>query len=267
MFEVEIKKSNKADLENKRWIGFLLGIIVALSIFFVAMEYSDENSSDSKDKLDLTKDLVLQDKDLLPAIDQEDVAKQKTEKKPTLEDMLNIKRSETPRKVTPHDAGKIDSEDKKTAAPQLSDTPVLTSKTEEVPDPTKVIEEAKKEMNKQTDDESDVQIERYDDKVSKRILSETPTPPGGWSSFMQWLTTNIQYPASAINASRTGVVNITFIINKDGMVSNVKVKNSNNSEFSLEVLRVVRTMGKWKPGIEKNKPCRSLIEIPVVFQI
>ena len=109
-------------------------------------------------------------------------------------------------------------------------------------------------------------MERYDDKVSKRILSETPTPPGGWSAFMKWLTTNIKYPDAAKRVKKQGIVNVTFIVNKDGTVSDVNVKETTNPEFDLEVLRVVRTMGKWKPGIEKNKPCRSMIEVPVVFQ-
>ena len=262
---MEIKKSNKADLENKRWVGFVLGLIVALSIFFVVMEYSSDDDGSDK-RVDSLKELVLQDKDMIPAIDQQDLAVKKTEEKPTMEDKLNLKRSETPQKVMPHEVGNMDSNDKKTAAPQLSDVPVITKEVSEVPDPSKVKEEAKKETNKLTDDNSDVQVERYDDKVSKRILSETPTPPGGWSAFMKWLTTNIKYPDAAKRVKKQGIVNVTFIVNKDGTVSDVNVKETKNPEFDLEVLRVVRTMGKWKPGIEKNKPCRSMIEVPVVFQ-
>lgn len=83
---------------------------------------------------------------------------------------------------------------------------------------------------------------------------------------MKWLTTNIKYPDAAKRVKKQGVVNVTFIVNKDGTVTDVNVKETTNPEFDLEVLRVVRTMGKWKPGIEKNKPCRSMIEVPVVFQ-
>ena len=125
----------------------------------------------------------------------------------------------------------------------------------------------KKETNKFTEDKSEVKIERTDDKIAKRILSETPTPPEGWSAFFVWLTKNIKYPEVAKQANQQAVVSITFIINSDGTVDDIKIKEAKNPIFEAEVLRVVRTMGKWKPGIQNNKPCKSLIEIPVVFSL
>lgn len=64
-----------------------------------------------------------------------------------------------------------------------------------------------------------------------------------------------------------GTVNITFIINVDGTVDDVRVKSGKIPVLNAEALRVLRTMGRWKPGIEKNRPCRSLVEIPIVFQL
>jgi tonB family C-terminal domain len=125
----------------------------------------------------------------------------------------------------------------------------------------------KKETNKFTEDDADKRIERYDDKVSKRILSETPTPPGGWSFFMTWLTKNIKYPDAAKQAKQQGTVSVTFIVNADGTVSDIKIKEAKNTDFEQEVLKVVRTMGKWKPGKQNNKPCKSLLEIPIVFSL
>ncbi len=118
-----------------------------------------------------------------------------------------------------------------------------------------------------TDDPSEEEAERYDDKVSKRILSQTPTPPGGWVEFMKWLTKTLQYPADAKQKQVQGTVNITFIINVDGTVDDVRVKSGKIPVLNAEALRVLRTMGRWKPGIEKNRPCRSLVEIPIVFQL
>ncbi len=263
---METKKSNKADLERKRWIGFLLGLIIASSIFFVAIEYSTGGGEEKADT-HLLKDIKLHDQDMIPAIDQQALAKQKDDKKPTVEDMLNLKRSETPNKVTPHEVGNMQSNDTKTAAPQISETPLLINEGTPLPDPPKDVEDAKKETNKFTEDKSEVKIERTDDKIAKRILSETPTPPEGWSAFFVWLTKNIKYPEVAKQANQQAVVSITFIINSDGTVDDIKIKESKNPIFEAEVLRVVRTMGKWKPGIQNNKPCKSLIEIPVVFSL
>ncbi|WP_455541441.1 energy transducer TonB [Prevotella fusca] len=264
---MEIKKSNRADLENKRWIGFLLGIIVALSIFFVAMEYNATGDADDSAESKAIKNVTLHDMDMLPAIDQQDLAKKQEDTKPTMEDLLNLKRRDIPNKVTPHDVGSMNSNDEKTGAPQVSDEPIIMPMVTTTPEPPKVKEEAKKEMEKMTDDPSDKVVERYDDKVSKRILSETPTPPGGWVEFMKWLTKTLQYPAAAKENKLQGTVNITFIINADGTVDDVKIKSGKVPVLNDEALRVLKTMGKWKPGIEKNKPCRSLIEIPFVFQL
>lgn len=264
---LEIKKSNRADLENKRWVGFLLGIIVALSFFFVAMEYNATGSDDDSANTKAIKNVTLHDMDMLPAIDQQDLAKTQEDKKPTMEDLLNLKRRDIPNKVTPHDAGSMNSNDKKTGAPQVSNEPIVMPMVTTTPEPPKIKEEAKKEMEKMTDDNSDKVVERYDDKVSKRILSETPTPPGGWVEFMKWLTKTLQYPAAAKENKLQGTVNITFIINADGTVDEVRIKSGKVPVLNDEVLRVLKTMGKWKPGIEKNKPCRSLIEIPFVFQL
>ena len=185
---MKTKKSNNADLENKRWIGFSLGVIIALSIFFVAMEYSTQDGEEREVNTNLLKDLKLHDQEMLPAIDQQNLTKEKDDKAPTVDDMLNIKRSETPQKVTPHEVGNTESNDDKTAAPNINEAPILTQQATSLPNPTKVEEVAKKETNKFTEDNSDKKIERSDDKIKKRILSETPTPPGGWSSFMVWLT-------------------------------------------------------------------------------
>ena len=245
---MEIKKSDRADLENKRWVGFLLGIIIALSVFFVAMEYNAAGTDDDAADSRTLKSVTLHDLDMLPAIDQQDLAKKQDEKKPTIEDMPNAN-------------------DRKTGAPQVSDEAVVMPMVTTTPEPPKVKEEAKKEMEKMTDDPSEEEAERYDDKVSKRILSQTPTPPGGWVEFMKWLTKTLQYPADAKQKQVQGTVNITFIINVDGTVDDVRVKSGKIPVLNAEALRVLRTMGRWKPGIEKNRPCRSLVEIPIVFQL
>jgi hypothetical protein len=264
---LEIKKSKQADLENKRWVGFMLGLIIALSAFFVAMEYTSNGGSDNNEDAKKITSVRLHSLDMLPAIDQTNVAKQKNDEKPTVEDMLNIKRSDTPVKVTPHSNGSMQSNDKVTAAPQVSNDIILSSNPIVLPPVPKVEQEAKKPTTKMSDDDAVKDIERYDDKVSKRILSETPTPPGGWVEFMKWLTKSLQYPVASKEAGVEGIVNVSFIISENGIVSAIKIKNSKDKNMEAEVLRVVNSMGKWKPGLSKNKPCKSMVEIPVVFKL
>ena len=89
----------------------MLGLTVALSIFFVAIEYSTQGDEEKQANANLLKDLKLHDQEMLPAIDQQNLAKEKDERKPTLEDMLNVKRSDIPQKVTPHEVGNTESND------------------------------------------------------------------------------------------------------------------------------------------------------------
>ena len=64
-----------------------------------------------------------------------------------------------------------------------------------------------------------------------------------------------------------GKVVVSFIINKDGSISGVKVEHSVDPLLDQEALRVVKMMPKWKPGVEKNKPCRTLFVIPINFKL
>ncbi len=264
---MEIKKSKEADIENKRWVGFTLGLIISLSIFFVAIEYNSNKGSEEHSDVKKITTVQLHNLDMLPAIDQTNVAKQKNDTKPTIEDILNLKRSDTPIKVTPHSTGSMQSNDKATAAPQVSNELVITYNPIILPPVPKVEQEAKKITTKMSDDNTTNDVERIDSKVNKRILSETPTPPKGWVEFMKWLTKSLQYPTISKKAGVEGVVNVTFIISETGTISDIKINKGKDQNMEAEVLRVINMMGKWKPGLVNNKPCKSMVEIPVVFKL
>lgn len=264
---LEIKKTQQADLDSRRWIGFTIGIIVAISIFYVAMEFSSSSIDDNNDKINIKKDLILNE-DMIPAIDQQDIAKDLNKDKPTTNDRLRVKRSDSPNKVTPHDVGSLKTNDPRTAAPRMTDIPIIVNSKSDIPNFTKAVDDiAKKELNKFTDDKSDKKIERIDDKIHKKLLAQAPTPPGGWSDFMVWLTKNIKYPKSAKENLKTCSLIVTFIINIDGSVENIRIKTPKNFEFDSEILKVVRKMGRWKSGKDKNQPCKSIIDIPIEFQL
>lgn len=99
------------------------------------------------------------------------------------------------------------------------------------------------------------------------VVQKIPEFPGGWSAFMQWLTKNLKYPQVAQNNKVQGTVVVTFIVNKDGSIANTKVSTSVDAALDAEALRVMKMMPKWKPGMDKNKVCRTVIAIPVVFKL
>ena len=99
------------------------------------------------------------------------------------------------------------------------------------------------------------------------VVQKIPEFPGGWSAFMQWLTKNLKYPSAAQKNKVQGTVVITFIVNKDGSIADTRVSTSVDPVLDAEALRVMKMMPKWKPGMDRNKVCRTMIAVPVVFQL
>lgn len=108
-----------------------------------------------------------------------------------------------------------------------------------------------------------------DDEKAKdfRIVQQLPEFPGGWVEFMKWLTKNLKYPSQAQSQRIQGQVVVTFIVNKDGSVADIRIPHPTTPVLDSEVLRVMRMMPKWKPGVDNDKPCRTMMAIPVVFNL
>ncbi|BCS85787.1 cell envelope biogenesis protein TonB [Prevotella herbatica] len=104
------------------------------------------------------------------------------------------------------------------------------------------------------------------DKILFRVIEELPEFPGGATEYMKWLTRNLRYPKSAEEKKIDGKVVVSFIINKNGTISDIKIIKSLDPDCDNEVLRVMKKMPKWKPGTEKGHPVRTEYVIPVVFK-
>lgn len=100
-----------------------------------------------------------------------------------------------------------------------------------------------------------------------RIVQQMPEFPGGGSAFIQWLTRQLRYPPLAQSQRIQGRVVVSFIVNKDGSIADVKLEKSVNALLDREALRVIRMMPRWKPGMHNNQPCRTMVAVPVVFKI
>ena len=84
---------------------------------------------------------------------------------------------------------------------------------------------------------------------------------------MKWLTKNLQYPKQAQQEKIEGKVLVSFLINTDGSITELKIEKNVHPLLDNEAMRVMRTMPKWRPGMAKGKPCQTKISIPVVFQL
>jgi len=96
-------------------------------------------------------------------------------------------------------------------------------------------------------------------------IEVSPEFSGGQDSLTIFLKENIHYPEAARDAKIEGVVYVTFIIETDGSVSNLKIARSIGYGCDEEAMRVVQAMPVWKPGTQSGKPVRMQYILPVRF--
>lgn len=98
-------------------------------------------------------------------------------------------------------------------------------------------------------------------------LEDMPEFPGGSASMMTWLSSNIQYPQKAIEDNAQGRVIVSFVVEKDGSISNVKVIRSVHEALDTEAVRLVSSMPHWKPGKQDGEAVRARFNLPVQFSM
>ena len=92
-------------------------------------------------------------------------------------------------------------------------------------------------------------------------------PDGGMSALMEYLSKNIKYPTIAQENGTQGRVTVQFVVNKDGSIVDAKVIRGVDPYLDKEALRVIGTMPKWKPGMQRGKPVRVKYTVPVMFRL
>lgn len=244
---MEIKKTNNAQLEDKRLTFFLIGLLIAFTLLFVGLQY--QRGPQGEDELTEDFEDLAQDLDMQMPPDQKDMV--------SAEAMSKAPASEA-----------ITQEVKPTEQQQVQKAPEKISTTTSelvIGDGSGVVEGADvKEAAPETAVDNAAGQEQP---IKFTVVQKIPEFPGGWSAFMQWLTKNLKYPRQAQQRKIQGMVVVSFIVNKDGTVSDVKVSTSADPLLDREALRVMKMMPKWKPGMDHNKVCRTMVAVPVVFQL
>ncbi|MBO7601718.1 MAG: M56 family metallopeptidase [Bacteroidaceae bacterium] len=106
-----------------------------------------------------------------------------------------------------------------------------------------------------------------EDTVIYQVVQSMPEFPGGMVELMNYISSNVRYPADALAAGIEGRVTTMFIIERDGTLSNVQILRGINPSLDAEALRVIRSMPTWKPGYQNDKPVRTRYTVPVNFRI
>ena len=99
------------------------------------------------------------------------------------------------------------------------------------------------------------------------VVESMPEFPGGMQKLLQFLAENIQYPKQARSAGISGRVFANFVIEPDGSVSNVRILRGLGYGCDEEVIRVIKKMPKWNPGVQRGKRVRVSYNLPVKFTL
>ena len=99
------------------------------------------------------------------------------------------------------------------------------------------------------------------------VVEEMPSFPGGNGALMSYLNSNVKYPVVAQENGVQGRVIISFVVERDGSISDVKVARSVDPSLDREAQRVVKSMPRWTPGKQNGQTVRVKYTVPVVFRL
>lgn len=99
------------------------------------------------------------------------------------------------------------------------------------------------------------------------VVEQMPSFPGGQGALMSWLGSNIKYPVVAEENGVQGRVVCTFVVERDGSITDVKVVRGVDPSLDKEAVRVLKAMPKWIPGKQNGSAVRVKYTVPVTFRL
>ena len=111
-------------------------------------------------------------------------------------------------------------------------------------------------------------IQELDEYEDFFIVVETAAKfPGGDLGLMKYIQRNLKYPPIAKEYNITGKVYISFVVDKSGSVTNVKVVRGVDENLDAEAVRVIKSLPKYKPGTQRGKAVKTTLTIPINFTL
>ena len=229
--DMEIKKTEKANLENKKLLFTEIGLIVSLLIVFIAFEWTQEEVKVSNLE-DTTQ--VITEEEIIPITQETPPPPPSAPKIPILSDQIDIVDDE----IELDDDMFMNLEDDASLGVEIMD---YVEVSEEV-----VEEEA----------------------IPFQLVEEKPSFQGGDANqFSKWVNSRLVYPEIAKENGVQGRVTLQFTVEKDGTVSKVKVLRGVDPSLDKEAVRVVSMSPKWKPGKQRDRAVPVTYTFPVIFQL
>ena len=224
---MEPKKTEKADLTNKSWLFFNIGLVITLLVVVMAFEY---HTKDNTDAVDLSKNNMM------------------------LDEIMEVPPTEQPPPPPP-----------KIQQPQIIEVPdeeeikdeIKIEIDVEVTTDTKVEEITIAPVIEEKEDVDQIFL----------VVEETATPKGGMSAFYKFVGEKMKYPAQARRMGIEGRVFVEFVINRDGSITDVKAIKGIGAGCDEEAVRVVASAPPWNPGKQRGKPVRQRYVVPIIFKL
>lgn len=227
---MEIKKTPKADLENKKTMAILIGLVLALGILFIAFEWS-------KNEIKVYDDAI-----------QGDFVED--------EEMIEVTfRDETPPPPPPPIQETV-----------LSDIIDIRENKEDIQ--TKDFD-SEDDKNKNVVIRTPIQapVEDPEENRIHVVVERMPEFPGGEAAMNQFIARNIRYPVIAQENGIQGRVVCQFVVNTDGKIVDVEVVRSIEESLDREAVRVIKSMPPWTPGRQGGKNVRVKYTLPIRFRL
>jgi periplasmic protein TonB len=130
-----------------------------------------------------------------------------------------------------------------------------------------VIEDEIKIEDTESDEDEVIEIIEEDDDEFFMVVENMPEFPGGDLGLIKYIQKHVKYPAIAKEYNITGKVYVSFIVDKSGSVTSVKIVRGVDKNLDAEAVRVVKSLPKYKPGKQRGKSVRVMFTIPINFTL
>ncbi len=111
------------------------------------------------------------------------------------------------------------------------------------------------------------QVQEDEPKKTFTVVEVMPEYPGGVNEMMKFLAENIKYPTVAKENGVSGKVYVSFIVEKDGLISDITILRGIGAGCDEEAIRVIKMMPKWKPGTQRGQAVRVQYNVPIKFTL
>ena len=229
---MEIKKTEKASMDNKRFLFTEIGMVIALLIVWGAFSYTSREKKVATLEADQT---VVEVEDMVPITEETPPPPEAAPKIPILSDQSDIV----------DDNIKVDDS--------------MFQNIEDSNEGFEIMDYIESAPEEETIEEEAIPFQ---------LVEEKPSFNGGDANeFSKWVNSRLVYPEIAKENGVQGRVTLQFTVNADGTVSNVKVLRGVDSSLDKEAVRVVYSSPKWKPGKQRDRAVKVTYTFPVIFQL